>query len=157
MKQIDITIPVTSMSYDELDGARRELVDRAREYTRHSYAPYSRFHVGAAIRLDNGETVCGANQENAAFPSSLCAERTACYWAGARWPGAKFEAIAIAALGTDGRELATPVAPCGACRQALMEYEKLTGHDVEVLLVGADAIYVVPSVHDLLPLTFSEF
>lgn len=157
MKQIDITIPVTSMSYDELDGARRELVDRAREYTRHSYAPYSRFHVGAAIRLDNGENVCGANQENAAFPSSLCAERTACYWAGARWPGAKFEAIAIAAVGTDGRELPSPVAPCGACRQALMEYEKLAGHDVEVLLVGADAIYVVPSVHDLLPLTFSEF
>lgn len=157
MKQIDITIPVTSLAYDELDADRRLLVDRAREYTRHSYAPYSRFHVGAAIRLDNGEIVCGANQENAAFPSSLCAERTACYWAGARWPEAKFEAIAVAAIGTDGRELSAPVAPCGACRQALMEYEKLAGHDVEVLLVGADAIYAVPSVHDLLPLTFSEF
>lgn len=157
MKQIDITIPVTSMTYDELDAGRRELVDRAREYTRHAYAPYSRFSVGAAIRLDNGEIVCGANQENAAFPSGTCAERSACYWAGARWPDAKFETIAVAALGTDGREQPMPVAPCGACRQALIEYEKLAGHDVEVLLVGADAIYRIPSVHDLLPLTFSDF
>ncbi len=157
MKQIDITIPVTSLSYDELDERQRAIVDLARRYTAHSYAPYSKFRVGAAIRLDNGETVCGANQENAAFPSGTCAERTACYWAGARYPGAKFEAIAIAAIGTDGKELPCPVAPCGACRQALLEYEKLSGHDVEVLLTGAGTIYRIPSVRDLLPLAFSEF
>lgn len=157
MKQIDITIPVTSLSYGELDERQRALVDLARRYTSHSYAPYSKFRVGAAIRLDNGETVCGANQENAAFPSGTCAERTACYWAGARYPGAKFEAIAIAAIGTDGKEPTFPVAPCGACRQALLEYEKLSGHDVEVILAGAEAIYRIPSVRDLLPLAFSEF
>ena len=113
--------------------------------------------MGAAIALDNGEIVCGANQENAAYPSGTCAERSACFSAGARFPGAKFEAIAVAARGTDGCEQPTPVAPCGACRQALLEYEKLAGHDVEVLLVGRDAIYRLPSVKSLLPLAFIEF
>ena len=157
MKQLEISVPVTSMGYDELDDRQRRLVDLAREYTHNSYAPYSHFHVGAAIALDNGEIVCGANQENAAYPSGTCAERSACFSAGARFPGAKFEAIAVAAGGTDGCEQPTPVAPCGACRQALLEYEKLAGHDVEVLLVGRDAIYRLPSVKSLLPLAFIEF
>lgn len=156
MKNININVPVTVLSYDELDDSRRHLVDRAREYTHHSYAPYSHFSVGAAIRLDNGVTVCGANQENAAYPSGICAERSACFSAGAVHPGAKFEAIAIAARGVDGNEIANPVAPCGACRQALLEYETLAGHDVEVILVGANDIYVLPSVKSLLPLAFTE-
>lgn len=156
MKDLQIIIPVKSMTYDELSDSQRRLVDLAREYTGHSYAPYSHFRVGAAIALDNGETVCGANQENAAYPSGTCAERSACYSAGARFPEAKFERIAIAACGVDGTELAEPVAPCGACRQALLEYEKLAGHDVEVILVGRDKIYVLPSVRSTLPLAFSE-
>ncbi len=157
MKTIDITVPVVAMGYDELDEAQRALVDKAREYTGHAYAPYSRFSVGAAIRLDNGVIVPGANQENAAYPSGTCAERSACYWAHARYPEARFESIAIASLGTDGREPEVPTAPCGACRQALLEYEKLAGHDVEVLLAGAGVIYRLPSVRSLLPLAFSEF
>ncbi len=99
----------------------------------------------------------GANQENAAFPSGTCAERTTCYYAHARWPEARFEAIAVAARGTDGEFVADPVAPCGACRQALLEYETLAGHDVRVLLAGRDKVYILPSVHSTLPLAFSEF
>ena len=156
MKNIDITVPVTSYSYEELSDADRRLVDFAREYTHNSYSPYSHFSVGAAIQLDNGEIVCGANQENAAFSSGTCAERSACFSAGARFPRAKFEAIAIAARGVDGKELKLPIAPCGACRQSLLEYETLAGHDVEVMLVGSEAVYKLPSVRSLLPLAFSE-
>lgn len=157
MKNFDISIPVKSLNYDELDDRRRRLVDLARQYTFRSYAPYSNFRVGAAIALDNGETVCGANQENVAYPSGTCAERTACFAAGAAWPDARFECIAVAARGTDGAEVELPVAPCGACRQSLLEYETLAGHPVEVLLVGAREIYSIPSVKDLLPLAFTEF
>ena len=157
MKQFDIVVPVVAYKYDELTSGRRTLVDMAREASSRAYAHYSRFSVGAAIRLDNGEIVTGSNQENAAFPSGLCAERTAAYYAHSRFPDARFEAIAIAAIDTTGHEIAVPVAPCGACRQALTEYEKLAGHDVEVILVGAGEIYVLPSVASTLPLTFREF
>lgn len=157
MKKIDIIVPVEAYDYDELTPERRILVDLAREATKRAYAPYSRFSVGAAIRLDNGEIVTGSNQENAAFPSGICAERTAAYYAHSRYPEARFEAIAIDAIEPSGKEIAEPVAPCGACRQALTEYEKLAGRDVEVILVGADKIYVLPSVASTLPLTFKEF
>ncbi|MDE6333968.1 MAG: cytidine deaminase [Muribaculaceae bacterium] len=156
MQELQLSIPYKKLSYDELDGRRQRLVDLARQYTHNAYAPYSHFHVGAAIALDNGEVVCGANQENAAFPSGTCAERSACFSAGARFPEAKFEIIAIAARGTDGNELRMPVAPCGACRQALLEYEGRAGHDVEVLLVGSEAIFALESVQSLLPFAFTE-
>jgi len=156
MKYNNITVAVAEYAYDELSAASRELVDLACKYTRNAYSPYSHFSVGAAIRLDNGEIVCGANQENAAFPSGICAERSACYSAGARFPEAKFESIAIAARGVDGEPTVVPCSPCGACRQALLEYETLAGHDVEVLLVGRDVIYRLPSVKSLLPLAFTE-
>lgn len=157
MKEFNITIPVVEARFDELEPADRRLVDDAREATSRAYAPYSNFHVGAAILLDNGEIVTGSNQENAAFPSGTCAERTTCYYAHARWPEAKFVAIAVAARGTDGEFVADPVAPCGACRQALLEYETLAGHNVKVMLVGRDKVYVLPSVRSILPLAFSEF
>ena len=157
MRKIDVIAPVTAKKYDELGEADRRLVDRARRATAGSYAPYSHFRVGAAILLANGEIVAGANQENAAFPSGTCAERSACFWAGANFPGVAFEKIAIAAIGTDGLPTPQPCAPCGGCRQALLEYETLAGHGVEVLLVGADEIYCLPSVASLLPLAFSEF
>ncbi len=157
MKRSDITIPVISVSYDELDETDRRLVDLARESTYRAYAPYSHFSVGAAILLSNGETVTGSNQENAAFPSGTCAERTAAYYAHSRYPDARFERIAIAARGTDGQEVASPVAPCGACRQALLEYETLAGKGVKVILAGRDEIFILPSVTSTLPLAFSEF
>lgn len=157
MHEIDILTKIISKSYAELDATERRAVDAVVKAIEGSYAPYSRFRVGAAIVLDNGEMVTGANQENVAFPSGTCAERTACYYAGAHYPGTGFSLIAIAARGTDGELTSTPTAPCGACRQALLEYETLSGHDVPVLLVGRDQIYRLPSVKSLLPLCFSEF
>ncbi len=157
MKNLDITTSVKVLDYDELPAADRHIVELARKATFRSYSPYSRFRVGAAIRLDNGEVIEGANQENIAYPSGTCAERSACYYAHARYPEAKFESIAIAARGTDGEFTPGPTAPCGACRQALLEYETLAGHDVKVLLAGRDNVYVLPSVKSLLPLAFTEF
>lgn len=157
MKEIDLTLRLESLAYDELSPAERRLVDAARAATYRSYAPYSHFRVGAAIALDNGETVEGANQENVAFPSGTCAERSACFYAHAQYPEARFDMIAVAARGTDGEFTAEPTAPCGACRQALLEYELLAGHDVPVLLAGRDFVNRVPSVRSLLPLSFTEF
>ena len=157
MKDLKLTTPYRLATFDELDEPDRRLVQLAREATFRSYAPYSKFRVGAAILLDNGETVTGANQENVAYPSGTCAERTACYYAHATYPDARFKAIAIAARDTDGNFVATPTAPCGACRQALLEYEMLAGGDVRVILAGADEIYILPSVKSTLPFAFTEF
>ncbi len=157
MKEFEIVTPVTSLTYPELSESERRVVDAARRAVDGSYAPYSNFHVGAAILLDNDTVVTGANQENVAYPSGTCAERSACYYAGANYPEAKFELMAIAARDADNREPATPTAPCGACRQALLEYEMRAGHDVPVLLIGADEIYRMPSIKSLLPLAFTNF
>lgn len=157
MKNITIATPIVVKTMDELTAEETRLVEEARAMARRAYAPYSHFHVGAAILLDNGKVVTGSNQENAAYPSSLCAERTACYWAHANYPDARFERIAVAAFDTTGAEVASPIPPCGACRQALLEYEKLAGHDVPVILAGRDEIYFLPSVHSMLPLSFTEF
>lgn len=145
------------LTYDELPADEKVLVDTAVDATSRSYAPYSNFRVGAAIALDNGEIIAGSNQENVAFPSGTCAERSACFYAHARYPEAKFEKIAVAARGTDGELTAEPTAPCGACRQALLEYEVLAGHDVPVILMGRHKIYRLPSVRSTLPFAFSEF
>ncbi|MDE6464999.1 MAG: cytidine deaminase [Muribaculaceae bacterium] len=157
MKELDIATPIIARGYDELDDIDRALVDAAKSAIAGSYAPYSHFKVGAAILLENGVTVTGANQENVAYPSGTCAERSACFYAGARYPGVGFARIAVAAVGPDGKPTAQPTAPCGACRQSLLEYEKLSGHPVPVLLAGAEEIYILPSVASLLPLAFTEF
>lgn len=157
MRHETIKLELAAADYDELSERERLLVDAARAAVEGSYAPYSNFHVGAAVQLDNGEIVKGANQENAATPSSLCAERTAAYWAHANFPAARFEAIAIAARDASGREVEAPISPCGACRQALLQYETLAGHDVKVILAGSREIYIAPSVKSLLPLAFTEF
>lgn len=157
MKTKEIKTVVDVMGYDELTHSESELVEMARNMTDKSYAPYSKFRVGAAIELSNGVIITGANQENVAYPSGICAERTACYYAHAQYPRAKFRKIAIAARGTDGEIVDDPISPCGACRQALLEYENLAGEDVTVLLVGRDVIYRLPSIRSLLPLAFTEF
>lgn len=157
MEKKEITIHYEVLRYDELTAADAALVEAAREATARSYAPYSNFRVGAAILLDNGETVEGSNQENVAFPSGTCAERSACFYAHARYPQARFLKIAIAARGTDGEFTAVPTAPCGSCRQALLEYEMLAGGAVEVLLAGRDRVYRLPSVVATLPFAFTEF
>lgn len=157
MKTFDITATVTEVSYDELTAEQQQLVTLARRATYRSYAPYSKFHVGAALLLDNGEMISGSNQENAAYPSGTCAERTTAFYAHSTYPDAKFQTIAIAARGTDGNELNSPISPCGACRQVLLEYETLAGKDVPVILAGSERIFIFPSVRSLLPYCFSEF
>ena len=126
MKDFEIRIPVKECTVDELPAADRRLVEEAREATRTSYVPYSHFHVGAAILMADGSVVRGSNQENAAYPSGICAERTAAFYASASHPGVAMKKIAIAAwtrLHTDGDcpwadcFQAMPISPCGACRQ----------------------------------------
>ncbi|MDE6283912.1 MAG: cytidine deaminase [Muribaculaceae bacterium] len=157
MKHKEITIPYEILDYAELSPEDAALVETARDATNRSYAPYSNFSVGAAILLDNGVTVPGSNQENVAFPSGTCAERSACFYAHARYPEAKFRKIAIAARTADGEFTAVPTAPCGSCRQALLEYEMLAGAPVEILLAGRDSVYRLPSVTSTLPFAFTEF
>lgn len=156
MKEINITTRIEELGYDELPPKLLSLVEAARKATYRSYAPYSHFSVGAAILLDNGEVVTGSNQENAAYPSGTCAERTACFYAHSSHPESRMEVIAIAARGVDGEFLDNPISPCGGCRQALLEYENLAGRSMKVILVGASKVYVVPSIKALLPLAFSE-
>lgn len=157
MKDFEITIQVTEIKYDELSEHDRVLVEAAKAATFRSYSPYSHFSVGAAIRLANGEVVTGSNQENAAFSAGTCAERSACFYAGAQYPDVAFECIAIAARGTDGKFLDDPVSPCGVCRQALLEYEARSGAKITVLMVAAEKVYRLPSVSSLLPFAFVEF
>lgn len=157
MKQIDINVPVQVYDLDELPSQDRQLLEQARQATYTSYSPYSKFKVGAAILLDNGETLSGSNQENAAYSAGTCAERATCFYAHARYPEAKFDKIAITARNEDGDFVTEPVSPCGVCRQALLEFETLAGHDVPVILGGRDKAYIVPSVRSLLPLAFVTY
>lgn len=165
MKELTITTVIKECRIEELDSERRDLVERARQATRGSYAPYSNFHVGAAILMADGSIVAGSNQENAAYPSGMCAERTAAYYASASHPGVAMRRIAIAAWTRAGHpEEASdeecfqghPISPCGACRQALLEYEHLYG-EIEVILYGRDVCYIFPSVSSLLPYSFTDF
>lgn len=159
MKELNIVCRVVEQDYNDLTADERDLVDQAIEASKRGYAPYSHFYVGAALQLANGEVVQANNQENAAYPSGMCAERTAAFFAHATFPAAAFERIAIAARdgAPDGPLVQEPISPCGACRQVLIEYEKLAGKPVEVLLVGRAKIYRLPSVRSLLPLAFTEF
>lgn len=141
----------------ELAQEDRELVEAAMKATDGSYAPYSHFHVGAAIRMEDGTVVTGANQENAAFSSGTCGERSACFAAGAHFPGMAMRTIAIAARTDNGPFQAKPISPCGACRQALLEYEHKQGSPMRVLLYGTETCYILPSVASLLPVCFTDF
>lgn len=155
MEQIDINISIESYQLDELSLQDQELVQAAIEATKNAYANYSRFYVGAALRLENGKIVIGANQENAAFPSGLCAERTAVFAAQANYPDSPIETLAIAGRNEKG-VLPDPITPCGACRQVILEIEDRYKKPIKILLYGTQKIYCVRSVKDLLPLSFVD-
>lgn len=157
MEEKKIIIAYREAELGELSHADGEIVSEARRAAEGSYSPYSRFAVGAAIRLETGEIVRGANQENAAYPSSICAERSACYWASANRPGVVMETIAIAARRHDDDWQVDPIPPCGACRQALLEYEAKQHKPMRVMLIGRSKVWIFPSVASLLPCTFTEF
>ncbi len=154
MKEFNLTAKMRVYEWNELTEEQRRVVEVAKEQTQHSYCPYSGFHVGAGALLANGEIIRGANQENAAYPSGLCAERTALFAAGAQYPEQPVTKLAIACF-TDGHFTKEPGAPCGACRQVMLETEhRYEGTKMEVLLYGEDATYVFESAADLLPLIF---
>lgn len=155
MKELNLVTKIHVYAYNELSENDKKLVDEAKSATQRSYSPYSRFGVGAALLLANGEVVSGSNQENVAFPSGICAERTTCFYAHSRYPGVRFVKLAIAAF-HNGAFTPHPVSPCGACRQVLAEYEKLGGEKLEIILYGDDEVYVLPEVSALLPLIFDE-
>jgi len=141
-------------SEEELSPEDLKLLEKARQAREGAYAPYSGFKVGAALMLESGELVIGSNQENASFPSGLCAERVAVFQAGARYPDALIKSIAITATGRVAR-LKIPAAPCGNCRQSMLEYESRQGHPIRILMQGEEGIiYECPSVASLLPLGF---
>ena len=154
MKNIDIHVKIESLDYSELNPDEQRIIEAAKATTAQSYAPYSHFRVGAAVLLDNGEIVCGSNQENAAYPSGLCAERTAIFYANSQYPESAVVMLAIAAH-TAGTFLPKPITPCGACRQVLLEAEERFHRPIEVLLYGTQTIYRIGNIHDLLPLSFS--
>lgn len=155
MKQLQVNFVFDQLEADDLSADERRLVEAAVKATDSSYAPYSNFHVGAAVMLDNGVIVTGANQENAAFPSGLCAERTALFSAQAQHPAHPVRMLAIAARNGDGL-LAHPATPCGACRQVMAGVEDRYGKPMETLLYGTSCIYRIHSVKDLLPLAFAD-
>jgi len=140
----------------ELPDELSLLLYRAHEAALGAYAPYSHFKVGAAIMLNNGAVVTGNNQENAAYPSGLCAERTAAFYASSQYPQVPFTRIAITAINPI-QKLDRPVSPCGNCRQALLEYELKFNQDIEVILAGEEGeIFVIQSIKDLLPCSFGS-
>ena len=142
-------------SLDELQAEDRELALAAIDAMKGAYAPYSNFCVGAAVRLEDGTVVTGANQENAAFPSGLCAERTAMFSAGAAYPDKAMVSIAIAG-GAAGVLDSNPASPCGACRQVMAQYQTKGGKDMSIVLVGEGKILKFNRVDDLLPLIFDN-
>jgi cytidine deaminase len=154
MKQYEIRTHVNVLEAEEMSAEVRELIEAAKEATKTSYSPYSHFQVGAALRLQDGEIIMGSNQENAAYPVGCCAERTALFWCGANRSGATISAIAIAAQ-TEGRFTKDPIAPCGMCRQALLEVEHKQGAPIRVLLYGEEGTHCIESVEALMPLTFN--
>ena len=142
-------------SIEQLSSMDRELAEAAIQATEGSYAPYSKFNVGAAVRLDSGLIVKGANQENAAYPSGLCAERTAMFYASATYPESIMTGIAITAS-QEGVLCDNPVTPCGACRQVMAQYQTKGGKPMNILLVGGSKICKFEKVDDLLPLIFDS-
>lgn len=134
----------------------QNLMEKAVEIRKKAYAPYSKFRVGAALLLDNGQIVLGSNQENAAYPSGLCAERVAIFYAGANFPEAKILKIAISAT-SDTNSNTTPIPPCGSCRQSIAEYEFKQETPIEIYFMGATGeVYKSHSIGNLLPLSFNK-
>ncbi len=157
MKEITITTQFKVFdSVQELPNDIQTLMTQAIEVRKNAYAPYSKFRVGVAIFLDNGKTVLGSNQENAAYPSGLCAERVAIFYAGAVYPEAKILKMAITAA-SDSNQTTAPIPPCGSCRQSIAEYEIKQETPIEIYFMGEiGAIYKSESLKNLLPFMFDK-
>jgi cytidine deaminase len=157
MKKIEIKTQITVFdSIDELSKVEKSLMDKAFEAKETAYAPYSKFKVGAALLLENGTIVSGSNQENAAYPSGMCAERVAIWKASSDFPSQKIIAIALTAS-SSSQITKEPVAPCGGCRQALLEYELNQKSKIKVFFMGeVGKVIKTNSILDLLPIAFDK-
>ena len=153
MKELKQQVIIRKYLFRELTDSDKQLIEAAKEATKRSYAPYSHFHVGAAAMLDDGTIVTGSNQENAAYPSGLCAERTTLFHAGSEYPDKAVNTLAIAASNSNGFT-EQPVTPCGACRQVMLEAEQRYHRPIRMLMYGTACIYETRGTKDLLPLSF---
>lgn len=157
MKDLQLRPIIHECQLAELTADEQKLVQMAIEATSRSYAKYSRFHVGAAIQLANGAMLLGCNQENAAFPAGICAERSAIFAAGAQFPDVPVTTIAIAARDTNGQLTQQPVSPCGTCRQVMIETETRFRQPLRIILYGQQRLFVMDGIKNLMPLSFTEF
>lgn len=155
MQSLILTTKIQVYGIDECPNDIKNLIDHAKAASLRAYAPYSTFRVGAAILLANNQIVTGSNQENAAYPSGLCAERTALFYANSTYPNDAVLAIAVVAHhgGDFTEEICTP---CGSCRQVLVEVENRFDQKVKIVMCGKEKVYVVDSIKDLLPLSFGK-
>ena len=155
MKNITIKADISSLTYEELSEQVKTLIDAAKDATSNSYSPYSKFSVGAALRLEDGTIIKGANQENAAFSVTMCAERSAIFNAQSNYPQQAITHLAIAAKNSNGF-VKEPVFPCGSCRQAILEMEYRYKRNIKIYLYGDNEIYVINTIKDILPLSFVD-
>jgi cytidine deaminase len=150
-----LTVAYTEVSgISQLTAGDQHLLKEAWDACELAYAPYSKFHVGAAVILANDLIFKGNNQENAAYPSGICAERVAVFSASSQYPGIPIKSIAVVAK-TEVFNHSNPVTPCGACRQVIAEYESLSGQPIRIILQGnSDKIWIIDGISNLLPLMF---
>ncbi|RLD53059.1 MAG: cytidine deaminase [Bacteroidetes bacterium] len=154
MKKKNIT--TVTYEYDSVDELSKEeqiLIQKSKGAVNNAYAPYSKFQVGAAVLLENGEIITGTNQENAAYPSGICAERVAIFYANSKFPNVPVKAIAVTAF-TNKKYVESPIPPCGSCRQVLVETETRFNTPIKIYLVSESKITVINDAKDLLPLNF---
>lgn len=156
MKTSELKICYKVRSHSELSSDEQALLKSATEAATKAYAPYSHFRVGAAVKLANGEILSGCNQENAAYPSGLCAERVTVFYANAKYPDIAVETLLITVLDENGDYRSRAIPPCGACRQVLTETESRQKSPMRVLLVGKDEVLEFDSASDLLPFIFTS-
>ena len=153
-KKIELSFTLAHLS--ELSAEEQQLVSNAKSALKTAYAPYSGFSVGASVLLENGEVINGSNQENVAYPSGLCAERVALFYAGAKYPNIKINTIAVSVL-SKNFEVTDVISPCGACRQVMAEYEDKQDKAIKVILHSpTDEVLIANTVEDLLPFMFKS-
>jgi cytidine deaminase len=153
-KKIELSFILANLS--ELSAEEQQLVSNAKSAFKTAYAPYSGFLVGASVLLENGEVINGSNQENVAYPSGLCAERVALFYAGAKYPNVKINTIAVSVL-SKNFEVTDVISPCGACRQVMAEYEDKQDKAIKVILHSpTDEVLIANTVEDLLPFMFKS-
>lgn len=157
MKDLELKIQIHEYQLNELTPVEQTLIEKAIEATDRSYARYSKFYVGACLLLNDGTITMGCNQENAAFPAGICAERSAIFAAGAQYPDQPVKMLAIAARDTTGQLTEEPVSPCGTCRQVMIETETRFSQPIRILLYGQKRIFAMDGIRHLMPLSFTEF